>query len=216
MSADDSTATSDKPVGLSRVVELQQQGNVNGSRALLDDRSVSGNVAIRAAAARALGELKAISALPQLAQLLNNDDRVDVRATAALAIGALEDTRGVQPLVAALVDEHDTVRIQVANSLAKLGDDNAAPALLKALDDRSKVVRSAAARALGSIGNVNVLPSLSDIAEKDRLMVRIAAVDAIAQIGGELAIDLLRQLRTRSRNPIFRRYVGVEIKKLNK
>lgn len=47
-------------------------------------------------------------------------------------------------------------------------------------------------------------------------MVRIAAVDAIAQIGGEPAVDLLRQLRIGSRNPIFRRYVGVEIKKLNK
>jgi len=203
-----------RPPSIGDVVRLRERRDINGLVGLLHDGSMSGNVAIRGAAARALGDLKASSAVGSLARLLVEDDRVDVRAQGATAIGAIGSSDCVGPLIEGLGGQHDTVRIAIVNALGQLRSPDALPTLLELLHDRSTTVRSVAARAIGAIGTWEVIPRLVDVAASDRMMVRTAAVDAIAGIGGTSAIDQLRDLRKRSHNPIFRRYVGVELKRL--
>jgi HEAT repeat protein len=106
------------------------------------------------------------------------------------------------------------VRIAIVNGLGQLRSPDALPTLLELLHDQSTTVRSVAARAIGAIGTGDVIPRLVDVAASDRMMVRTAAVDAIARIGGTSSIEQLSDLRRRSRDPVLRRYLSVELKKL--
>ncbi len=74
-----------------------------------------------------------------------------VRRRAALAIGRVGLTAGIQPLVGTLSDTDPDVREMSAFALGLIGDVVAAPALTKALSDESPIVRGRAAEALGQI-----------------------------------------------------------------
>ena len=93
-----------------------------------------------------------------------------VRQAAAAALG---DERGnslaIDPLAAALGDEHDTVREAAAESLGKLGNKQAADALVAALNDRSAAVRAAVVTALGRVGDERAIGPLTALhADSDR------------------------------------------------
>jgi HEAT repeat protein len=107
------------------------------------DPDVRGNALL--ALARAFDAKKAIGASPLdpleqrdamvfLEPALSDPDEPLVRAHAAMAIGSLGDTRGVDPLLDLLRDTHPLVRMQTAIALGKLGDVKAVPALVKAID----------------------------------------------------------------------------------
>jgi cyclophilin family peptidyl-prolyl cis-trans isomerase/HEAT repeat protein len=91
-----------------------------------------------------------------------------VRRRAALAIGRVGLTAGIQPLVGTLSDADPDVREMSAFALGLIGDVVAAPALTKALSDESPIVRGRAAEALGQI----------DAKEKDQVL-----ADARQQVG---------------------------------
>jgi hypothetical protein len=65
----------------------------------------------------------------ELAKALLGDPSIKVRTQAALLLGKLGDSAGVEPLVKALADENKAVRATAAQSLGKLGGDKAASAL---------------------------------------------------------------------------------------
>jgi HEAT repeat protein len=68
-----------------------------------------------------------------------------------LALGELGDKRTVEPLIAALQDEDESVREIAAGTLGRLGDERAVDPLTAALQDKNRFVREAAARALEKI-----------------------------------------------------------------
>ncbi len=74
------------------------------------------------------------------------------RWQAAQALGELSDARAVKPLIKALDDSNQWVRIVAAEALGQIGDSDAVPTLVNALDDNSIWVRRASAVALGHIG----------------------------------------------------------------
>jgi cyclophilin family peptidyl-prolyl cis-trans isomerase/HEAT repeat protein len=84
---------------------------------------------------------------------LLNDNEARVRRRAALAIGRVGLSEGVEPLTKLLDDPDIEVRQMAAFGLGLIGDPSARPALLAALKDPQPVLQGRAAEALGQIGD---------------------------------------------------------------
>jgi cyclophilin family peptidyl-prolyl cis-trans isomerase/HEAT repeat protein len=84
---------------------------------------------------------------------LLGDPEARTRRRAALAVGRVGLTDGVEPLTRLLGDEEVEVRQMAAFALGLIGDAAARPALLKALEGSDPVLEGRAAEALGAIGD---------------------------------------------------------------
>jgi cyclophilin family peptidyl-prolyl cis-trans isomerase/HEAT repeat protein len=84
---------------------------------------------------------------------LLNDNEARVRRRAALAIGRVGLSEGIEPLTQLLNDEEIEVRQMAAFGLGLIGDAAARPALLGALKDPQPMLQGRAAEALGQIGD---------------------------------------------------------------
>jgi HEAT repeat protein/cyclophilin family peptidyl-prolyl cis-trans isomerase len=92
-------------------------------------------------------------ALPSDLIKLLNDTEARVRRRAALAIGRVGLSEGVEPLTKLLGDSEIEVRQMAAFGLGLIGEASARPALLAALKDPQPVLQGRAAEALGQIGD---------------------------------------------------------------
>jgi len=86
---------------------------------------------------------------------------LDVRKSAANALGKIGDPVSVPALLGAAKDVAPDVRGSVATALGKIGDPAAVPALTAALGDENLDVRLHAAEALGEISDPAALPPLT-------------------------------------------------------
>ena len=84
---------------------------------------------------------------------LLNDSEARVRRRAALAIGRVGLSEGVEPLAKLLDDSEIEVRQMAAFGLGLISDGSARPSLLAALKDPQPVLQGRAAEALGQIGD---------------------------------------------------------------
>lgn len=116
--------------------------------------------AVRALAARDLGEAGDLAALPALLDALC-DPAVTVRALAAEALGALGDAHAVPPLLQALHDAHEEVRWSVARALQHLGP-SALPGLMAALRGTDQAMKQAAAWALREVDSLQAMMALEE------------------------------------------------------
>jgi HEAT repeat protein/cyclophilin family peptidyl-prolyl cis-trans isomerase len=103
-------------------------------------------------ATRSQPALVAAAAPSDLIRLLD-DEQARVRRRAALAIGRVGLSDGVQPLTRLLSDGEVEVRQMAVFALGLIGDPKARPALLTALEDAEPLVQGRAAEALGQIGD---------------------------------------------------------------
>ena len=147
---------------------------------------------MRAAAAEALGGIRAVSALDDLVAVLKDEYR-DARAAAATSLGKIGDSRAIDPLMAAFSDENhragsqsslnrgQDVRAAAVTALGQIGDPRAADFLIGALDESDRHIHEAAVEALGQIG----APAIDPLLVKAGASVhkkRAAAVEALGQI----------------------------------
>lgn len=107
---------------------------------------------VNAAASGALVMIGAPAVEPLVRLFLDSGQDDRVRGAAAAAIVKIGDVRAVQPLLAALADPVDTVRLMAVETLGTLGDPLAIESLTAMLSDENKDVRAAAARALEQLG----------------------------------------------------------------
>jgi cyclophilin family peptidyl-prolyl cis-trans isomerase/HEAT repeat protein len=84
---------------------------------------------------------------------LLNDTEARVRRRAALAIGRVGLSEGVEPLTKLLDDSEIEVRQMAAFGLGLIGDASARPALRAALKEQQPVLQGRAAEALGQVGD---------------------------------------------------------------
>jgi cyclophilin family peptidyl-prolyl cis-trans isomerase/HEAT repeat protein len=89
---------------------------------------------------------------PDLLKLLV-DPEARIRRRAAIAVGRVGLTEGVEPLESTLKDADPDVRQMAAFALGLIADKRAVPALTAALQDEQPRVRGRAAEALGLIGD---------------------------------------------------------------
>jgi HEAT repeat protein len=114
----------------------------------LNDRSVG----LRQAAAEALGNAGDTAALRALSALVSGDKDSGVRRAAAAALGKM-GAEAVGPLIAALGDTDEVVRLVVVQALGGIGPDASAASgpLCGMLHDQDNPVRNAASEALRKI-----------------------------------------------------------------
>ncbi|MCC7382204.1 MAG: metal ABC transporter permease [Deltaproteobacteria bacterium] len=109
-------------------------------------------------------------------------------------------------LLAALKDEHDSVRASAAEGLGKTGDRAHVTALLEALDDPSIAVREKAAEALGAIADPSAAPRLEAalaVASEDE-WVRLRVAAALVRCGGTAGMRALLELAARGDARVLR------------
>lgn len=82
------------------------------------------------------------------------------RWQAAQALGELDDSRAIQPLIKALEDSNQWVRIVAAEALGQIGSEDGTDALLDALNDENIWLRRASIVALGQIGDSRAIQPL--------------------------------------------------------
>jgi cyclophilin family peptidyl-prolyl cis-trans isomerase len=90
--------------------------------------------------------------VPDLVRLLA-DSEARIRRRAALAVGRVGLSDGVEPLIALLQDGDPEVRQMAAFALGLIGQARARDSLVTLLDDPSPLVQGSAAEALGLIGD---------------------------------------------------------------
>lgn len=109
-------------------------------------------------------------------------------------------------LLAALKDEHDSVRASAAQGLGKTGDRAHVTALIEALEDPSIAVREKVAEALGAIADPSAAPRLEAalaVATEDE-WVRLRLAAALVQCGGPAGMRALLELAERGDARVLR------------
>jgi HEAT repeat protein len=112
-----------------------------------------------------------------------DDDESRVRAQAAAALGRLECASAREPLLTALADPNEWVRVQVGEALARIGDQTLAPVVAQHLQTENEPhVRATLVKALGSIGDEKMLPVLALFLDDVDGRVRANCVESLAQL----------------------------------
>ncbi|MCI0411330.1 HEAT repeat domain-containing protein [bacterium] len=94
-------------------------------------------------------------------QLLAQDPDADVRKQAYVNVSQLEDDDRVVPLIEALNDQNDGVRITAAKALGNTRDERAISLLIAALKDKNDAVKTTAAKSLGDRFDKRAIPYLA-------------------------------------------------------
>ena len=153
------------------VRKLAAEGNVSALIECLQDKTESGQLTVRGAAAISLGDMRESRAVPALIQLLA-DDHEGTRIAAAKALGQIGKGEASPALIRSLADSSSGVRASAAWSLGKLAALEAAPELVQALSAEEWIVRRCAAEALGQIGDRTIEPELTAAARREGILRR--------------------------------------------
>jgi HEAT repeat protein len=133
------------------------------------------------------------------------DEKKDIRAESAYAIGILGGGSAVPDLVPALQDPESDVRAAAATALGKVGTADDGKALIPLLADDSTTVRNRALQAIGVLRVRDAGPALREMFEQNRrreLGTRVLA--SLSRIGDPAQGDLFRELLS-SNDPEHRR-----------
>jgi HEAT repeat protein len=154
---------------------------------------------IRMNAAKALGRIGNVRAVPELIDLLSRERDDYVRMAAAEALGVIGDARAVPALVERIGQEEGDLTSQrsiaaACEALGRLRDRRAVPALRDALNGRSEIIRMSAVTSLGIIADPAAVPAVNAIMQRDGFpALRSAAALALGRIGGSDAEAALRR-----------------------
>jgi bilin biosynthesis protein len=111
-----------------------------------------------------------------------------VRFEAVSALGRLNDTRAIEPLIKTLRNGDDKIRTEAEKSLAVIGRPSVA-ALIRVLTENDSVVQRAAAAVLGDIGDNRAEKPLIQVFKVGDRNVRHEAVTALVKINRTYAVD---------------------------
>jgi len=151
-----------------------------------DDR-----VAIRRAAAQALGRIGSRTSVVPLSRAVADEDNI-VQRYAAKALADLEDPRATIALIDALTAaDAESPNYYFCVALGTIRDRRAVPALIIALGDENIGTRRAAATALGNIADVRAVEPLIAALEDEDAGVTIEAAAALGKLNDPRAIEPL-------------------------
>nr|WP_255772422.1 HEAT repeat domain-containing protein [Methanothermobacter sp. K4] len=148
---------------------------------------------VRAAAARALGNIGDPRAVEPLINALEDQD-IDVRISALRALASFRNERSVAAVEGYLNDPLEDIRKNALITLAELDPERGLKQALAALNDRSWVVRKAAARVTRNLGDERCLEVLIDKLNDPDMEVRRQIVLAVVNLGESAVDPLLEKL----------------------
>ena len=129
----------------------------------------------------ALAALGGTSSVSLLLETLSDPDS-DVRACAALGLGALAAAEAAAPLTHLLADESAYVGRIAGNALIQIGQP-AAPVLIETLSSPSPASRAGAARALVPLESHAAIPALFAALDDESVLVTHYAQEALWRMG---------------------------------
>jgi HEAT repeat protein len=139
-------------------------------------------------------KLKAKADVKGLTKALRYKKDFEVPGRAARALGEIGDARAVPPLIAALNDEHMSLRWDAADALGKIGDARAVEPLIAAFKD-GQVPNI---KALEHISGPRAVEPLSAALEDERHEVRHAAAKALGKLRDTRGVEPLMAALNRS------------------
>ena len=163
-----------------------QRTRTESTSELIRDLNTKKQVKARAAAARTLGERRAVEAVRPLIAALSDAKPVRDSATRALAI--IKDPQAVEPLIGLLTDFNRSVSEASARVLGELKDNRAVAPLSAALKNGNEE----AGPALVQFGAVAAKPLIDCLSEADG---RRLAVRALVRIGEPAVGPLIEAFR---------------------
>jgi HEAT repeat protein len=150
---------------------------------------------LRMASANVLGLLGVEDSARPLAQQLQQEEHVGVRARIARALGRVEEPSVTNVLVDCLHEEHLKVRREAAESLGRLTTEESLRGLLSVVDDEQEAMRRTAVSSLGQFGNEKPVDALVKRLGDQSDLVRRAAVFSLIEILSNVPPDKSHELR---------------------
>ena len=141
----------------------------------------SENITVQSEALLYFGEAKERNVVPLIIELLKPDNAKEVRLKAVEALGKIDDSRAVEPLIGVLADSDKDIRKAVVEALGKVKDPEAVDPLISVLNDED--VQLAAIWALGNIGDKRAVPVLTGLLSSPDKYVRYNVVQSLKRIG---------------------------------
>lgn len=132
--------------------------------------------------------------LQLLVDALKNEDINVRRGVSDVLLRIQYEIPVQQPLINALKDKDEEVRVNAAFALSHIKSEASAQALITALKDKSEFVRYAAASSLGQIKSEKAVQPLIDALKDDSRFVRSEVVSALGDIKSEQAVQPLINL----------------------
>ena len=155
-----------------RVLEtLGQTGDLSLVSVIGESLRYDDSPEVRAAAAHALGELKAREACSCLEDALR--DEFPIRCQAVIALGAIQEKSTLAALMAMLKDAAPEVRYHAVQAIAKFKDRKTLKAVAALLEDSDPMVRNGAAKVLEQFGDDNSVKEIVRRVRKRDLLARL-------------------------------------------
>ncbi len=153
---------------------------------------------VRAAGCTALGKFRDPSTFDEIANVLLDDPKIEVRQAAARALGDTKHPAAAPLLMEALHDsfwwyEREQAASELLNAIEKMGTAAIDP-LLKALEDREGTVRKFAAALLGRLGDPRAVEPLGMALYDLHHEVGKAAAESLAKFGSRGLNPLLEAM----------------------
>ena len=151
---------------------------------------------VRIAACEAVGQFKDPSTFDELANVLLDDPKIEVRQAAVKVLGETRHPAAIPFLMESLRDsfwwfEREQSVQDLLNAIENMGEPVVEP-LIEALGDREGTVRKFAAMILGKLRDVRAMEELGMTLYDLHHEVSQAATEALAHFGGE-AVDTLSE-----------------------
>jgi HEAT repeat protein len=151
-------------------------------------------------------------AVQPLSAILKNHWDSRVRQAAAKSLGQIGDAQAMEPLIAALKNNYESVRQAAAEALGQTGDARAVEPLIVALKDDEESVRQAAAEALGQTGDARAVEPLIVALKDDKGSVHQTAARALGKISDAHAVELLIAALKDDKGSVRQATAGVLVK----
>jgi HEAT repeat protein len=137
---------------------------------------------VRSWAARYLGKLRAVEAVPALMRLLRAADP-KTRLAAADGLGLLQASEAVSDLASLAESDADVAaQTHAITALGQIGDVRTVPVLIRVLGSPRWMARACAAWALGEFADPTAIPALRGAARRERFFNRGVYRKAIRKI----------------------------------
>ncbi|MHA1730904.1 MAG: HEAT repeat domain-containing protein [Promethearchaeota archaeon] len=148
---------------------------------------------VRVAAIESIGRLALAEGSREALEGLRDYENVDVRFTAAQALGSIGDPSTTRGLVEALSDPDGRVRKYAAESIGKIGAAarDAVPSLVRAYEGGSLDLKETVVRALGQVGGADAVQKLASWLDSEDSALAREALSALGRTGEPEALNAI-------------------------
>lgn len=169
------------------------------------------NVRVRSAIYIAFGHLKTAASVPALHNCLEKEQREELRADCARALGLIADPRSLALLLAALEKNSTAVaRLSVVEALGGFAHPDVIAVLSEVLRGDAARLRLVAALALGRTGSTDAVEPLLKAFNSASNDTELAAIaHAFGELGASEAAEPLAALLSTTKNPALRARVVI-------